>query len=235
MFSLEMSMTITIFCSAVIALLYTIFTAKKIPKYSEGNDSMKKIAASIRKGANACLKRQYTIVSIFFAIMFVALIIAAECKLLTWHVPFAFVTGGFFSGLSDFVGIFTKAADVVADPVGTVEAGIPEDDPRNPAVLADNVGDVVEMSWLDPEVRKRTDALDALGNTTVATGKGFAIGSAALTIDSVGKAAQSVVLEVRRQFKEIKRLIEGKAEPDYASCLYFCTIPVFAKWCSPPL
>lgn len=580
MFSFEMVLTIAIFSSAVFALLYAIFTAKKVLSYSEGNDLMKKIAASIRQGANAYLKRQYTIVSIFFAVMFVVLLVMAAFKLLTWYVPFAFVTGGFFSALSGFVGmkiataanarsanacseglnrglrvafsagsvmgftvvglglldisvwffllkyvfppesaseitsimltfgmgassmalfarvgggIFTKAADVGADLVGKVEAGIPEDDPRNPAVIADNVGDnvgdvagmgadlyesyvgsiisaaalgvvafptldfkamllpmlmaaigilcsilgtffvrtkegasqknllgalsrgtnfsailiaifslplviwllgkeniglyfailagliagvligkateyytsetyrptkklaaksetgsattiigglslgmlstampivivavcvliayfiaggnanasnglygialaavgmlstlgitlatdaygpvadnaggIAEMSGMDPEVRKRTDALDALGNTTAATGKGFAIGSAALTalalmasykdkvvsilgqdlpegtlnimnpcvliglfigaclpfvfaaltMESVGKAAQSVVLEVRRQFKEITGLMEGKAEPDYASCVDICT------------
>ena len=127
------------------------------------------------------------------------------------------------------------------------------------------------MTHMPPEVRNRTDALDSLGNTTAATGKGFAIGSAALTalaliasyidkvqqlnpdialnltitnptvliglfiggmlpflfaaltMDAVGKAAQSIVIEVRRQFKEIRGLMEGKAEPDYASCVDMCT------------
>ncbi len=574
---MEKYLVLLTFVGSVLALLFALFTAKKVLKFSEGTEKMQKISQSIRKGANAYLKRQYTVVSIFFGGMFVILCGMALAGLLTWYVPFAFITGGFFSGLSGFVGmkiatlsnartanacreglnrglrvafsagsvmgftvvglglldisiwflllrfvfgindpavitstmltfgmgassmalfarvgggIFTKAADVGADLVGKVEAGIPEDDPRNPAVIADNVGDnvgdvagmgadlyesyvssvisaaalgvsafhgsfnamavpmllaalgiimsivgtffvrtgesidqkqllkalsrgtnlsaiaiavialpvvwlvlgkenlglyvaivsgllagvligksteyftsdsykptkklastsetgsatiiigglglgmkstalpivivaisvlvsyfvsggaasasmglygialsavgmlstlgitlatdaygpvadnaggIAEMSGLEPEVRERTDALDALGNTTAATGKGFAIGSAALTalaliasyvdkvksinpdadlsfdiinpvvliglfvgaclpfvfaaltMDSVGKAAQSVVKEVRRQFREITGLMEGKAEPDYASCVDLCT------------
>ncbi len=221
------------FVGALVALAFAYYQRGKVMQYSEGTERMRKIAASIREGANAYLKHQYKTVAKVFAVVFVILLVMAFAtggKMLSKFTPFAFVTGGIFSMLAGFIGmkiatasnartaqaaseslnkglrvafssgsvmgftvvglgmlditlwffllryafaitdpvvlgnimvmngmgasfmalfarvgggIYTKAADVGADLVGKVEAGIPEDDPRNPATIADNVGDNV--------------------------------------------------------------------------------------------
>jgi K(+)-stimulated pyrophosphate-energized sodium pump len=220
--------------ASVVALLFAFYFYKKMMKESEGTEKMKSIAGYVREGAMSYLKQQYKVVIMVFVVLALLFAVMAFFGLQNNWVPFAFLTGGFFSGLAGFFGmktatyasarttnavrrslnsglqiafrsgavmglvvvglalldisawylilnvfideadtghklimitttmltfgmgastqalfarvgggIYTKAADVGADLVGKVEAGIPEDDPRNPATIADNVGDNV--------------------------------------------------------------------------------------------
>ena len=96
------------FVGAIIAGLFAVTQAKKVMTYSEGTEKMRKIAASIRAGANAYLKQQYTTVFKVFVVVFIALLIIAFAsggKMLSKFTPFAFVTGGVFSMLAGFIGM----------------------------------------------------------------------------------------------------------------------------------
>ena len=102
---MEKLLVILTFAGSLLALIFAFVTARRLIGFSEGTELMKKISSSIRSGANAYLKRQYKIVSIFFLAMFVILELMAYAGFLTPYVPFAFITGGFFSALSGFVGM----------------------------------------------------------------------------------------------------------------------------------
>ena len=273
---------------SITALLFAAYLAFSILKKDEGNALMQEIAQSVRVGAGAYLKRQYLAVSLFFLAVFFILLALAMNKYLVIFVPFAFLTGGLFSGLSGFIGmsiatqsshrtaaaamkglnaglrvafssgavmgltvvglglldlsiwyyflnwyyswhpipigtdkitaitstmlcfgmgassqalfarvgggIFTKAADVGADLVGKVEAGIPEDDPRNPAVIADNVGDNVgDVAGMGADLYESyVGSIVATSALGVAAGLGVAGVTVPMVMAAVGVAASVI-------------------------------------------
>ncbi len=269
-----------VLAAAIVAILFACYKFYAVKRSPEGTEEMVKISAKIRKGAMAYLKRQYKTVGIFFVVMFVILSVLAFFDLLTPYVPFAFLTGGIFSGLSGFVGmkiatyansrtangarqglnrglkiafssgtvmgmtvvglglldisvwfillkfvfkleigditsamltfgmgassmalfarvgggIFTKAADVGADLVGKVEAGIPEDDPRNPACIADNVGDNVgDVAGMGADLYESyVGSIVSCGALAVAAGYGFSGVILPMLIAAVGIIASIV-------------------------------------------
>ena len=95
---------------SALALLFALYLAHKVLKSDRGTEEMKRISNAIQKGAGAYLRRQYLGVLLFFAVMFVVLLVLALNGFLTLFVPFAFVTGGFFSALSGFIGMKIAAA-----------------------------------------------------------------------------------------------------------------------------
>jgi len=257
---------------SIAALLFALYLALSVLKKSGGSERMQEISKAVQEGALAYLKQQYSVVGLVFIALFLLLaILSFALRLISPFVPFAFITGGFFSGLSGFIGmsiatrancrtahaakeslnaglrvafssgtvmgmvvvglglldlsiwwtllryvfkipdaeippimitfgmgassmalfarvgggIFTKAADVGADLVGKVETGIPEDDPRNPAVIADNVGDNVgDVAGMG------ADLYESYVGSIVATMALGAIGSLAIPEVSVLQAIQ---------------------------------------------
>lgn len=259
---------------AILALLFAFVQNRKVKAFPEGTETMRNIAAAIRRGANAYLRRQYRTVAVFFAALAVVFAVLAAAGFVSVFLPFAFITGGIYSALAGFIGmrvstaanvrtahaaheslnrglnvafssgavmgftvvglglldisvwffllrygfhkdfaeiahtmvmfgvgassmalfarvgggIFTKAADVGADLVGKVEANIPEDDPRNPAVIADNVGDNVgDVAGMG------ADLYESYVGSILAT---FALGASAYGASGLGWNAMLLPLAV---------------------------------------
>lgn len=225
---------------------------------SDGYKPTKNLAATSETGTATII---ISGISVGMLSTLLPIIIVSVCILVAY-----FVSGGAHSASEGLYGIALAAVGMLSTLGITLAT-----DAYGP--IADNAGGIAQMSGLEEVVRERTDALDSLGNTTAATGKGFAIGSAALTalalmvsyidkvttieggaekianlnitsptvlvglfigaclpfvfaaltMNSVGNAAQSVVKEVRRQFREIVGIMDGKADPDYAKCVDLCT------------
>jgi len=277
------------YVGAAAALIFAILQARKVFQHSEGNETMVKIAAAIRTGTNAFMKRQYSTVAKFIAVMFVVLLGLAYIPyflglglgyLVNPFTPFAFLSGGTVTAFCGFIGmkistyanartafaaseslnkalrvafasgsfmgfiinglaileisiwyvvlrfgfgadystiaqtmvtfgigvavvavfarvgggIFTKAADVGADLVGKIEAGIPEDDPRNPAVIADNVGDNVgDVAGMGADLHEsNSNALYATIALSFAAGYGVAGFMLPIVVSVVGILASII-------------------------------------------
>ncbi len=214
-----------------------------ITEYYTGGKPVERLAEASRSGAAT---------NLIYGLSIGMESTVAPVIILSLIVLFSFLYGGGFFG----VAVASVAMLSTVGIIMTVDAYGP---------IADNGGGISEMSGFGPEVRAITDKLDALGNTTAAMGKGFAIGSAlltalvmfsayaqeagltvidiinpfimtgmfigaatpfiisALTMRSVGDAALKMVMEVRRQFKEIPGLMAGAAEPDYKRCVAIST------------
>ncbi|RJP29125.1 MAG: sodium-translocating pyrophosphatase [Candidatus Omnitrophota bacterium] len=310
---------------SIVALMFAAYLAFSILRKDQGNDTMKEIARAVRVGADAYLKRQYIGVAAYFIVVFFILLFLASKNQLVIFVPFAFLTGGLFSGLSGFFGmkiatqasnrttaaamkslnsglrvafssgtvmgmvvvglglldlsiwyyfldwyysghalpanmdkitaitstmlcfgmgassqalfarvgggIFTKAADVGADLVGKVEAGIPEDDPRNPAVIADNVGDNVgDVAGMGADLYESyVGSIVATSSLGVAAGLGIAGVTVPMVMAAVGVICSIIGTFFVRSSEEAKQnvLLAALRKGVFASAFLVAIISYF--------
>ncbi len=314
--------------SSLCALLFALYLALSILKKDEGNEEMREIAQAVKVGAKAYLKRQYLGVSLFFVVVFFILLLLALNKYLVIFVPFAFLSGGIFSGLAGFIGmsiatqsssrtaaaamkslnsglrvafssgavmgltvvglglldlsiwyyflnwyysthpipigidkitaitstmlcfgmgassqalfarvgggIFTKAADVGADLVGKVEAGIPEDDPRNPAVIADNVGDNVgDVAGMGADLYESyVGSIVATSALGVAAGLGVAGVTVPMVMAAVGVISSIIGTFFVRSREEATQsvLLAALRKGVFTSSFLIAVISFFLVW-----
>lgn len=231
-------------CGVLIGLITEYYTAAEF-------EPVKKLAQASETGSATCIINGLSLGYLSTALPVLVICIA---------IGVSYTLSGLFGIAIAAVGMLsTLGISLAIDAYGPV---------------ADNAGGIVEMAGLGGEIRKRTDALDSAGNTTAAIGKGFAIGSAALTalglfsafsvstnvdlsltnprviiglliggalpfvfsaltMGAVGKAAFAMIEEVRRQFKTIEGIMEGKGRPDYAKCVDIATIGAIKKMVLP--